>query len=688
MVQMGNSANVAGMKVNALGIASAAAAVAVGVKLGSAVASMSKEFIKAAGELEMIDARFRSVFGDSADAVLGRLGVLGQEVGRSTTDLRDYAATFMDTLQPLGIAADDARKMSEALVELTVDTAAFQVKTDADVIKAYQSALTGMGRSVLGHGVLINEATVKQEAYRLGIVKSGEELTEVQKILARYSLLVTQQEKAHGFATKAAGKWQQQMVRLAAFTGDLREEMGNQLIPVLQKAIEDFGGMEAVLAATRLGFQSVTTVATEAIAAIGKTGKVMKEFGLTADNMINFARAVKSMEWSELSLSAATLDVKGVFDAWSDSMRQFAAETLAEALVDFGLTKDALVDLKGAAEGGARAYETLSVAAIGAGREYRVREDQLQSLVMWYAKLGGAIRDAAEQEIIAQQTQAYSLRGISIEQERLRIHEQELALKHQLTGALADEIKMIDAAEMAYALQTKRAVESGEISKGVGEAFRDAMGGVFEMQRDLAKMNAWAEENRNLIDGVRGAVGGLSAAVGDAAVGFGKFGDMAENAIKRVIANLISAQVQAIMLKALMAVGGPIGQAAGAISGVVAAKGAAFSLGRVEKYARGGFPDGFIGGYTPFPIRGGIGIAGERGPEVGFATGSAIAPLKKDPVSGDLGVRIVGGQGGGQNVTFHTTINVAGGAKPDAGFRAATRRYENSLRSIPSRLGG
>ena len=63
------------------------------------------------------------------------------------------------------------------------------------------------------------------------------------------------------------------------------------------------------------------------------------------------------------------------------------------------------------------------------------------------------------------------------------------------------------------------------------------------------------------------------------------------------------------------------------------AKGAAFGAGRVAAFARGGVVDG----PTHFPMRGGVGLMGEAGPE-------AIMPLARG-ADGGLGVRAAAAAG-------------------------------------------
>ena len=107
----------------------------------------------------------------------------------------------------------------------------------------------------------------------------------------------------------------------------------------------------------------------------------------------------------------------------------------------------------------------------------------------------------------------------------------------------------------------------------------------------------------------------------------------------------------------------PVQKAAGgfvaSLLGGMFADGAAFSSGRVRAFASGGV----VGGPTAFPMRGGMGLMGEAGPE-------AILPLSRGP-DGKLGVRA--GAGGGVAVT----VNIA--TQDVEGFRRSSGQISAQL---------
>lgn len=108
-----------------------------------------------------------------------------------------------------------------------------------------------------------------------------------------------------------------------------------------------------------------------------------------------------------------------------------------------------------------------------------------------------------------------------------------------------------------------------------------------------------------------------------------------------VMRNLALSMSRSVLNSALTPVQNSFGSA---VTGLLAgfAKGGAFSSGRVRAFAKGGV----VSGATSFPMRGGVGLMGEAGPE-------AIMPLTRG-ADGSLGVKAEGARGAGS-----VTINIS-----------------------------
>ena len=102
------------------------------------------------------------------------------------------------------------------------------------------------------------------------------------------------------------------------------------------------------------------------------------------------------------------------------------------------------------------------------------------------------------------------------------------------------------------------------------------------------------------------------------------------------------------------------------------AKGAAFGSGRIAAFARGGVVDG----PTHFPMRGGVGLMGEAGPE-------AIVPLARG-ADGKLGIRGGAGGGGAVQVTMNISTPDAAGFQRSQSQIAAemTRAIQRGRRNL------
>jgi hypothetical protein len=164
--------------------------------------------------------------------------------------------------------------------------------------------------------------------------------------------------------------------------------------------------------------------------------------------------------------------------------------------------------------------------------------------------------------------------------------------------------------------------------------------------------------------------GGISRGLRRAFDGLVFDGMRLEDALKGVAQAMIDAAYSAAIRPVTSHFGGLLAQG---IESVVSgfglfAKGGSFAQGRVMPFAQGGV----VSGPTTFPMRGGVGLMGEAGPE-------AIMPLKRG-ADGKLGVAV---QGGAAARPVQVVMNIS---TPDVeGFRRGQTQIAASMTRLLSR---
>ncbi len=167
------------------------------------------------------------------------------------------------------------------------------------------------------------------------------------------------------------------------------------------------------------------------------------------------------------------------------------------------------------------------------------------------------------------------------------------------------------------------------------DALDDHLGQASDMaaafNSELARMReAFAETGQDVAILERGISRGLTRAIRGAVLD----GDSLSTSLDKLANSMINAAFNAAVKPVTNHVGGLLGDGLANVFGSILPfeNGAPFSQGRVQPFASGGV----VNGPTMFPMRRGMGLMGEAGPE-------AIMPLSRGP-DGRLGVRAQGGR--------------------------------------------
>ena len=207
------------------------------------IVAITKKAITAAGDKIEIYSKFNAVFKEQATTALGWAGQFSTAVGRAKTDVVSWMSTLQDTFVPLGFARDKAADLSMSLVDLAVDVASFNNAADADVIRDFQSALVGNHETVRKYGIVITEATLKEEALNSGIIETARNLTNQEKVQARLNIIMQGTTDAQGDALRTADSYNNQLKRAGAGVKEFSEALGAVFLPVAAETVGIFGKM-------------------------------------------------------------------------------------------------------------------------------------------------------------------------------------------------------------------------------------------------------------------------------------------------------------------------------------------------------------------------------------------------------------------------------------------------------------
>ena len=204
-----------------------AAAGAVAVKFGI-------DAVKSASDLAETVAKTGEIFGDSASDIEAFAETSAKALGQTKQQALDAASTFAVFGKSAGLAGDDLVKFSTDFTGLASDLASFNNTSPEEAITAIGSALRGEAEPLRRYGVLLDDASLRQEALALGIVNTTKQaLTPQQKVLAAQALIYKQTSDAQGdFARTSDGLANQQRI-LTAQLENVKATIGTALLPIV-----------------------------------------------------------------------------------------------------------------------------------------------------------------------------------------------------------------------------------------------------------------------------------------------------------------------------------------------------------------------------------------------------------------------------------------------------------------------
>lgn len=202
------------------------------------VARFAYDAIQSASDMGETLSKVGVIFGDTAGDIEAWADTAADRLGQTKQQALDAASTFAIFGKSAGLSGSDLSGFSVQMTELASDLASFNNTSPEEAIQAIGSALRGEAEPIRAYGVLLDDASLRQEALSQGLIKTTKEaLTPQQKVLAAQGAILKQTTLAQGDFARTMDSTSNVQKRLTASIGEVQRELGEALLPAFHEVI-------------------------------------------------------------------------------------------------------------------------------------------------------------------------------------------------------------------------------------------------------------------------------------------------------------------------------------------------------------------------------------------------------------------------------------------------------------------
>ena len=165
---------------------------------------------------------------------------LSASLGLNEYELRKNVGMLNAMFNSMGLGTQAAYQMSTGLTQLAYDMSSFYNLKPEEAFEKLRAGITGETEPLKALGILVDENTIKTYAYKNGIAATGAELTEAQKVAARYGAILEQTSDAQGDLARTADSPANQIRILKTRMEELGVVLGKNIIPGITKVVSAF----------------------------------------------------------------------------------------------------------------------------------------------------------------------------------------------------------------------------------------------------------------------------------------------------------------------------------------------------------------------------------------------------------------------------------------------------------------
>jgi len=206
--------------------------------VGAEALNQVRHAVSAASDLNEQVSKSQVVFGRSAGDIRSWSETTSKSFGISQRAALEAAGTFGTITRSMGFTESSAAEMSRGLVNLAGDLASFNNVATDDALLALRSAIVGEYDPLRRLGSALSETRVQKQAMIETGKRNAKELTNQEKVTARYNLILKDTSLAQGDAARTADSFANQTRQLSAKTEDLKAKIGSALLPEISYLVD------------------------------------------------------------------------------------------------------------------------------------------------------------------------------------------------------------------------------------------------------------------------------------------------------------------------------------------------------------------------------------------------------------------------------------------------------------------
>ena len=237
-----------------------------------AITLFAKSAIQSFSEVQDSTDALTATFGASGDRLVAWANESALAFNLSRKEALSAAQTIAIFGDSAGLAGQELEQFTISLTERAADAASFFGGTTADAVQAFGAALRGEMEPIRRYGVLLDDATLRNKAFEMGLTETTKQaLTPQQKTLAAYNAIMQQTTRVQGDVARTSDSMANQIKQGQAQMENLKTTVGETLAVALLPIVKTLNGLLGIFNGMPQPLKTVVV----AMAALGAAALVL-----------------------------------------------------------------------------------------------------------------------------------------------------------------------------------------------------------------------------------------------------------------------------------------------------------------------------------------------------------------------------------------------------------------------------